>query len=235
MKVGLFGGAFNPPHQAHVRIGLAVLRQFQLDHLVYMPTGKAPHKVIESDERPVRRLMWMNVAAAVIEPERLKSYLSGFGVYPSTDESETLSRIYAEYYRKTHDDRISVSDYEINYALEHDSETYTVDTLRYLDRRYPEAERCLIIGSDQAVQFDRWKDYTEILSSCTIVYALRNPDDEPHIEQKFPKMIKIDWKPANISSTEVRQNTDDSRLKMILPEPIYFIYCSIINNRDIKG
>ena len=44
MRVGVFGGAFDPPHLAHHALAQAAVSQFQLDQLLIMPTGQAWHK-----------------------------------------------------------------------------------------------------------------------------------------------------------------------------------------------
>lgn len=43
-RVGVFGGAFDPPHHAHVALAQAAVTQLQLDKLVVVPTGVAWHK-----------------------------------------------------------------------------------------------------------------------------------------------------------------------------------------------
>jgi nicotinate-nucleotide adenylyltransferase len=43
-RVGLFGGAFDPPHRAHVALAQAAIDQLQLDELRVLPTGQAWHK-----------------------------------------------------------------------------------------------------------------------------------------------------------------------------------------------
>ena len=43
-RVGMFGGAFDPPHRAHVALAEAGLRQLGLDCLHVLPTGDAWHK-----------------------------------------------------------------------------------------------------------------------------------------------------------------------------------------------
>lgn len=43
-RVGMFGGAFDPPHVAHVALARAALEQLQLDELRIFPTGDAWHK-----------------------------------------------------------------------------------------------------------------------------------------------------------------------------------------------
>lgn len=43
-RIGVFGGAFDPPHQAHVALALAALTELNLDVLHVVPTGQAWHK-----------------------------------------------------------------------------------------------------------------------------------------------------------------------------------------------
>lgn len=44
LRVGVYGGAFDPPHQAHRALAEAALTQLQLDQLLILPTGQAWHK-----------------------------------------------------------------------------------------------------------------------------------------------------------------------------------------------
>jgi nicotinate-nucleotide adenylyltransferase len=43
-RLGVFGGAFDPPHIAHVMLAQAAVEQLQLDELRIFPTGQAWHK-----------------------------------------------------------------------------------------------------------------------------------------------------------------------------------------------
>src|SRR6478609_4415175 len=40
----MFGGAFDPPHVAHVALARAAVEQLQLDELRVFPTGQASHR-----------------------------------------------------------------------------------------------------------------------------------------------------------------------------------------------
>lgn len=44
MKVGIFGGSFNPVHLDHVKIANALIEELSLDKLYIVPTYIAPHK-----------------------------------------------------------------------------------------------------------------------------------------------------------------------------------------------
>lgn len=44
MKIGIYGGTFNPPHTGHVEAAKAASRQLGLDLLIIVPSGVPPHK-----------------------------------------------------------------------------------------------------------------------------------------------------------------------------------------------
>ena len=60
-RIGLFGGAFDPPHQAHVALARAALAQLGLDELRVLPTGQAWHKARPLSE-PQHRLAMAHLA-----------------------------------------------------------------------------------------------------------------------------------------------------------------------------
>lgn len=43
-RIGVFGGAFDPPHHAHVTLVNCAIHQLQLDEVRVLPTGQAWHK-----------------------------------------------------------------------------------------------------------------------------------------------------------------------------------------------
>jgi nicotinate-nucleotide adenylyltransferase len=44
MKIGIFGGTFNPIHQAHLSIAEEVRRSLRLDKILFVTAGVPPHK-----------------------------------------------------------------------------------------------------------------------------------------------------------------------------------------------
>ncbi len=44
MKIGVFGGSFDPIHQGHIAPVLETQRRLGLDRVVYLPTAAPPHK-----------------------------------------------------------------------------------------------------------------------------------------------------------------------------------------------
>ncbi|MBL0210932.1 MAG: nicotinate (nicotinamide) nucleotide adenylyltransferase [Holophagaceae bacterium] len=44
MRIGLLGGAFNPPHLGHLKLAELALQCLDLDQLRFVPTAVSPHK-----------------------------------------------------------------------------------------------------------------------------------------------------------------------------------------------
>jgi len=44
MKVGVFGGLFDPPHTGHLVVAQWIKEEFDLDKIVFVPSGNPPHK-----------------------------------------------------------------------------------------------------------------------------------------------------------------------------------------------
>ena len=44
MKIGVFGGTFNPPHEGHKKLALEFMSRLSLDLLLIIPTYIPPHK-----------------------------------------------------------------------------------------------------------------------------------------------------------------------------------------------
>lgn len=44
MRIGIFGGTFNPPHLGHKRLVESLMKQAKLDRVIVIPTATPPHK-----------------------------------------------------------------------------------------------------------------------------------------------------------------------------------------------
>ncbi|MCL2628138.1 MAG: bis(5'-nucleosyl)-tetraphosphatase (symmetrical) YqeK [Oscillospiraceae bacterium] len=62
MRIGIFGGAFNPPHKGHVLAAKTAALSENLDLLIVIPTGTPPHKQMPAMTPPpdIRLLMTEN-------------------------------------------------------------------------------------------------------------------------------------------------------------------------------
>ena len=62
--IGVLGSAFNPPHLGHLALAQEALWQLELDEVLLVPTGEAPHKRIADDPGREQRLAMTRLAAA---------------------------------------------------------------------------------------------------------------------------------------------------------------------------
>ena len=44
MKIGIFGGTFNPPHNMHKNIAVNLIKNNYLDKVIFVPTGNRYNK-----------------------------------------------------------------------------------------------------------------------------------------------------------------------------------------------
>ena len=136
-RVGVFGGAFDPPHNAHVALAEAAMAQRDLTELRIFPTGQSWHKA-RTPSSAEHRLAMAELA---------------FGPIPGVivDARETLR----------------------------DGPTYTLDTLRELQREKPGVELVLIMGSDQARALPQWHGWQDILALAVVCVAERLESSVP--------------------------------------------------------
>jgi nicotinate-nucleotide adenylyltransferase len=75
-RVGIFGGAFDPPHNGHVALARIALDYLQLDVLHVIPTGQAWHKARALSDAVHRlvmtRLAFEGIAHTVVDDRELR-------------------------------------------------------------------------------------------------------------------------------------------------------------------
>ena len=75
-KIGVFGGAFDPPHNAHVALAQTALAELGLDRLHIIPTGQAWHKARNLSPAESRlamaRLAFQDMPRVVVDDREIK-------------------------------------------------------------------------------------------------------------------------------------------------------------------
>jgi nicotinate-nucleotide adenylyltransferase len=102
LRVGILGGAFNPPHIGHLLCAQEAFVQLELEKVVLMPFGQPPHRELEDDPGAEARVELVELAVGEdsrFEVSRLEVDRSG----PSYT-SDTLR----ELREKTPDDELFV-------------------------------------------------------------------------------------------------------------------------------
>ena len=67
-RVGLLGGAFNPPHHGHLKLARLALDHLGLDELRFVPTAVSPHKPDPGGPAAGARLHLLEAALRAFDP-----------------------------------------------------------------------------------------------------------------------------------------------------------------------
>jgi len=100
---------------------------------------------------------------------------------------------------------------------------YTINTLVYLEEKYPDYEFALIMGEDNLKSFHKWKNYEGILEQHHIyVYPrISEGQRETHFDN-HPKIHKVDAPIMELSSTFIRNAIKEGKnIRPMLPEHVW--------------
>jgi len=100
---------------------------------------------------------------------------------------------------------------------------YTINTLTYLEEKYPDYEFALIMGEDNLKSFHKWKNYELILERHHIYVYPRI--SKGTVETRFdnhPKIHFIDSPIMQLSSTFIRNAIKEGKnIRPMLPEHVW--------------
>lgn len=101
MKIGVYGGTFNPPHLGHITAARAVFEMLKLDKLLIVPDGLPPHKELPPGSPTAeQRLALTCLAAEAMElgrqAEVLDLELCRAGKSYTSDTLAQIRRMYPE-------------------------------------------------------------------------------------------------------------------------------------------
>jgi nicotinate-nucleotide adenylyltransferase len=188
MKLGVFGGTFDPPHLGHLILAAEAQHQLALDCVLWVLTSDPPHKTGQSiSSWPIRLEL---LEAAIGENQRF-----------------IISRV------------------DIDRPPPH----YALETMRLLQRDYPEAELVYLMGGDELRDLPTWKQPSEFVSACDAIGVMRRPADAIDLsilERDIPGVTDKVWFLAapliEISASEIRRRSRlDQPIRYFLPPPVY--------------
>ncbi|MDQ3047627.1 MAG: nicotinate (nicotinamide) nucleotide adenylyltransferase [Bacteroidota bacterium] len=98
-------------------------------------------------------------------------------------------------------DNIKMKASDIEFGLPQPS--YTINTLAYLEEKYPEHTFVLIMGADNLETFHKWKNYDQILERFEL-YVYPRPGHPAVDMMKHPRVKLVNAPLMEISSTFLR-------------------------------
>jgi nicotinate-nucleotide adenylyltransferase len=181
MKIGIFGGTFNPPHIAHLILAESLYESLDLGKIIFIPSSVPPHKKCDDLLDAKHRLGLTRLAVG-------------------------------------NNDRFEVSDIEVQRG----GTSYTIDTVRTLDKKYKNDTLYLVIGADNLKSFHLWKEYEALLKRCKLI-AMRRPGST--IEQVRDDVLGetrvVDVPYLDVSSTEIRRKIREGKsVRYLVPDAV---------------
>lgn len=108
--------------------------------------------------------------------------------------------------------------------------SWTVDTLRSLRDRFPEADRVFIIGADTVHELHTWRRIDEVFSLCRFAVVGRPgvpPADDPGklgLTADQARCLRAAWVPGHpvgIASTEIRMRVAEGlSIRYLVPDAV---------------
>ncbi|MDD6160797.1 MAG: bis(5'-nucleosyl)-tetraphosphatase (symmetrical) YqeK [Oscillospiraceae bacterium] len=97
MKIGIYGGSFNPPHLGHMAAAKAAKAVLGLDRLLIVPACDPPHKELTADSAtPAQRLDMARIMADQIGAECWDVEIARAGVSYTVDTLEQAKKLWPE-------------------------------------------------------------------------------------------------------------------------------------------
>lgn len=186
-KIGIMGGTFDPIHNGHLIIAENSRINFNLEKILFIPTGLPAHKI----ENEI--------------------------TYSDYRYEMVLLSINSNPY-------FTVSPMEI----ERMGVTYTIDTIKNLQKLNKNAEYYFIMGEDSLYNFHKWKDYRELLNICKFIVAKRK-NENSKLEERIKELNNIcensiyllESPMIDISSTDIRERIIQNKpIKYLVPEAV---------------
>jgi nicotinate-nucleotide adenylyltransferase len=177
VRVGVFGGSFDPVHFGHLALAPQAAQRLQLGQVRFVPARVQPLKAAGAHATAEDRVAMLRLAVAG-EPE------------------------------------VAVDTREV----ERPGPSFTVDTLREMRTEQPSDELFLLIGTDAAREFARWRAADEVARLATIVVIPRR-GALPLAPR--PGWIMLDIQPPDISATAVRSAIGQgAAIDRMVPAPV---------------
>jgi nicotinate-nucleotide adenylyltransferase len=96
--------------------------------------------------------------------------------------------------------------------------SYTIDTLTYLQEKYPSYEFAVILGSDSFQNINKWKNYDQLLKNYSM-YVYMRPGFEVMQTGSSVKILKAPL--LEISATHIREAIKAGKsIKYLVPDTV---------------
>jgi nicotinate-nucleotide adenylyltransferase len=172
MKIGLFGGTFDPIHRGHIALAQAAREKFGLTRVLFVPANIPPHKL----QQPITSFAhrYAMVALATIGDKALVPSLLENPPESTAATTEKSVPINAKKRGQTGA-----------------SPNYTIDTLRQLRRSVKKIDQIFfLIGIDAFRDIPKWHEAEALFAECEFIVASRPGFSLADVANSLPEKFR---------------------------------------------
>ncbi|HTI71568.1 MAG TPA: nicotinate (nicotinamide) nucleotide adenylyltransferase [Candidatus Limnocylindria bacterium] len=162
MRIGLYGGSFDPVHLGHLLVAQAAMEEMSLDRVMFIPASQSPFKLGQQLAPAALRLKWLRLALA--------------------------GQTWAD-----------VDDFEAGRG----GVSYTIDTVREMRRRFPQAQLAWLIGADHVNTLSQWREASELAEAVEFIVIPRPGIASVPVDSRLRLKHLRGW-PVSVSASEIR-------------------------------
>ncbi|HEX5471839.1 MAG TPA: nicotinate-nicotinamide nucleotide adenylyltransferase [Lacipirellulaceae bacterium] len=189
MRLGIFGGSFDPVHNGHLALARACEHHALLDEIWFTPAAIQPLKETGPHATNAKRIEMLNLA---IDPEQITPLLREPDRPRPRPKIQTTWRV-------------------CTLEIDRGGFSYTVETLQQIHTELPDAELFFLMGADAARDAPSWRQPVEIFRLARPLIVRRSDQSEPDLSalaaisppDRQPQLVEM--AAVDISSSEIRR------------------------------
>ena len=163
MKIGYFGGTFDPIHLGHVALARAAQERFDLGRVYFVPTNLQPHK--KEGTKATFSDRYAMVALATASEKTFVPSLMEAPAAVATDEKGKKSSGPAP--------------------------NYSIDTVRQMKRELKKADQLFfLIGIDAFKDIAKWREAEALFRECEFIVASRPGFSLADVATSLPESLR---------------------------------------------
>jgi len=165
MKIGLFGGTFDPIHRGHIALAQAAREQFGLARVLFVPAHIPPHKQKQPLSAFAHRYAMLALATAGEKsfiPSLLEAHVEGLSPSPAKLAKNALP-----------------------------AANYSIDTIRRLKQNSKKIDQMFfLIGIDAFRDIAKWHESEALFAECEFIVASRPGYSLADIANSLPERLR---------------------------------------------
>jgi nicotinate-nucleotide adenylyltransferase len=170
MKLGLFGGTFDPIHRGHIALAHAARAQFGLNRVLFVPANIPPHK----QKQPLSAFAH-RYAMVVLATHADKALIPSLLEAPPEEFAEIVKSVPIS--RKS--------------APPPPAANYTIDTIRHLKQSLKKIDELFfLIGIDAFRDIAKWRDAEQLFREVEFIVASRPGYSLADVANSLPEKLR---------------------------------------------